>query len=84
MGWLGVLAAIGFFILAIVAPLGGSPGVLACLLLALVSLGWGMLRLLQDRLGHSGRREAELLSPAEIKALRERAEASRQPAPPAE
>ena len=81
MGWLGIFAAIAFFLLAILAPVGGSPGVLGCLLLALLSLGWGMLRVLQDRLKGRHVDELDLLSAAEIKALRDRAAASN-PEPP--
>lgn len=81
MGWLGILAAVALFVFAVFAPVGGTPGVLFSLLLALFCLAWGVLRVLQDRLKQRNGDELELLSPAEIRALRERA-AAVTPEPP--
>jgi hypothetical protein len=80
MGWLGVLAAAVFFTLAIVMPGSSTGAVLFLLLMAMISLFWGAFRLLQDRLGGQSRSDLEMISPAEMRAWREQAEARKQAA----
>ena len=75
MPWLYLLAAIAALAVAFQTP---SVGVLVlCLVIALVaSLAW-MLALVAQRLGSRSRDEAVLIDPAELRRLREQAEARR-------
>ena len=80
MAWLFLLGALVCFVLPISLHLG--PGIVLFLLLAaLVLLVAGTSALLQARLSASVRPETQMIDPAEMRRLREQAEARRQ-APP--
>ena len=80
MAWLLLFGALVCFVLAISLNMGTGM-VLFLLLAALVLLVAGTSALLQARLSASVRPETQMIDPAEMRRLREQAEARRQ-APP--
>lgn len=80
MAWLFLLGAVACFVLAVSLNMG-TAFVLFLLLAALVLLIAGTSALLQARLSASVRPESQMIDPAEMRRLREQAEARRQ-APP--
>ena len=80
MAWLFLLGAVVCFVLAVSLNMG-TAFVLFLLLAALVLLIAGTSALLQARLSASVRPESQMIEPAEMRRLREQAEARRQ-APP--
>ena len=78
MPWILLLLAVAFF----VAPfLTTSVGLgVFCVVLALVFLLLGMMALISSRMQYNSRDNVQILSPEELRALRERAEVQRQAA----
>ena len=78
MPWILLLLAVAFF----VAPfLTTSVGLgVFCVVLALVFLLLGMMALISSRMQYNSRDNVQILSPEELRALRERAEIQRQAA----
>lgn len=76
MPWLFLLLALGAIVLAFSTT--SVPLAAVALLLALVFLVVGVLGLLAQRVGSQSRSEAMMVDPAELRRLREQAEARRE------
>jgi hypothetical protein len=79
MPWILLLLAAACFVVPFVTTSVGL-GVL-CVVLALVFLLLGMMSLISSRVQGNSRADTPILSPDELRMLRERAEAQRQAAP---
>lgn len=75
MSWLFLLLALGALVLAFSTT--SVPLAAIALLLALVFIVIGVLGLLAQRVGNQSRSEAMMVDPAELRRLREQAEARR-------
>ena len=75
MPWLCLLLALGALVLAFSTT--SVPLAAIALLLALVLIVIGVLGLLAQRVGNQSRSEAMMVDPAELRRLREQAEARR-------
>ncbi len=75
MPWLFLLLALGALVLAFSTT--SVPLATIALLLALVFIVIGVLGLLAQRVGNQSRSEAMMVDPAELRRLREQAEARR-------
>lgn len=75
MPWLFLLLALGALVLAFSTT--SVPLAAIALLLALVFIVIGVLGLLAQRVGNQSRSEAMMVDPAELRRLREQAEARR-------
>lgn len=80
MPWLFLLLALGALVLAFSTT--SVPLAAIALLLALVFIVIGVLGLLAQRVGNQSRSEAMMVDPAELRRLREQAEARRAAAQP--
>ena len=78
MPWILLLLAIACFVVPFLTTSVGL-GTL-CVVLALVFLLLGMMTLISSRMQYNSRNDAQILSPEELRALRERAETQRQAA----
>ena len=78
MPWILLLLAIAFFLVPFLTTSVGL-GVL-CVVLALVFLLLGMMTLISSRMQGNSRNDTQILSPEELRAMRERAEAQKQAA----
>lgn len=80
MPWILLLLAVACFVVPFLTTSVGLGFV--CIVLALVFLVLGMLTLISSRMQHNSRNDAQILSPQELRVLRERAEAQKQVAAP--
>lgn len=78
MPWVLLLLAVACFLVPYFTTSVGLGAL--CLILALVFFVAGVMALISSRIGDSSRNSAQILTPDELRALRERAEAQRQPA----
>ena len=75
MGWLLILLAAGAFVVAFVTS--SMALTVVALLASLVLLLAGTLKVLSERVGNRTRDESMMIDPAELRRLREQAEARR-------
>jgi hypothetical protein len=75
MGWLLILLAAGAFVVAFVTS--SMALTVIALLASLVLLLAGALKVLSERVGNRSRDESMMIDPAELRRLREQAEARR-------